>query len=75
MRVTVFECEIAIRSLAMLTRMEEMQTEVERTKKAEQYFKEAEASLNKMFSGLAITSPEKTSLLEKSRNLIGLSLS
>ena len=65
MRVTVYERVIAIRNLAMLTKMEEMQPEVDRINKAEKNFKEAETSLNKMFSSLEGTIPEEKSLLAK----------
>lgn len=65
MRVTVYERAIAVRNLALLTKMEAMQPEVERIRKEEQKFNEAETILSKMFSSLDGTTPEEKSLLGK----------
>ena len=62
MQDTAYERGLAVRNVIILTKVEEMQPEVERINKEAQKYKEAEATLNKMFSSLEGTTPEEKSL-------------
>ncbi|HEX8613998.1 MAG TPA: methyl-accepting chemotaxis protein [Telluria sp.] len=59
MRLTVLDRLLALRNLALLNEMSEMEPEVERIKRQQEKYAETEAKLNKMFADLPDTSPEE----------------
>ena len=69
MRVTVFDRMIAVRNVALLTEMAQMQPEVERIKIQGEKYATAETALNKMFADIASTTPDEKAFMVKIKSL------
>ncbi|MFC3378661.1 methyl-accepting chemotaxis protein [Rugamonas sp. CCM 8940] len=65
MLATVTDRAIAIRNLALLSEMKDMQPEAERIRRNEQKYAAAEAKLNKMFTELSGTSERERAMMPK----------
>ncbi|MDC8759152.1 methyl-accepting chemotaxis protein [Janthinobacterium fluminis] len=65
MLATVADRSIALRNLALLTELKDMQPEAERIKRNERKYAEAEAKLSQMFATLPSTSERERAMLPK----------
>ena len=63
MRVTVMDRMIALRNVALLTDMAQMEPEVERIKRQQEKYLETEAKLNKMFADLPGTTADEKAMM------------
>ncbi|MDM5177571.1 methyl-accepting chemotaxis protein [Massilia sp. DJPM01] len=69
MRVTITDRMIALRNLALLTEMSEMEAEVERIKRQLDEYQDVEAKLNKMMADLKDTTPEEKAFMGRIREV------
>ncbi len=69
MRVTIVDRMIALRNIALLTEMSEMEPEVERVKRQQERYAEAEAKLNKMLGDNPDTSAEEKAFMVKIKDV------
>ena len=69
MRTTVYDRMIALRNIALLTEMAQMQPEVERIKIQGEKYATAETELNKMFADIVGTTPDEKAFMVKIKSL------